>query len=301
MAKPKPDAPQTLRQAAASLAVEPDGSFFFACGPGAYLNGSWNGFGRFDAASGKVAKVEAPFSGPIAHLGGDVVGLERKYEKDHFVYVLKRADRISGAVQAVFEPLELEVQGLAPSPNGGWIAAVGKGEVAVFDPSGKKVESRKAQAACFTGPDELLYATFATTARRDLATGRETPVDIKDKVSLHGVLRPRDGWVLSPRGEVLELSTGRARGSAAGRTAGASSPGPWCAPRSRGWSRCSSSTARSCTRSRGRGAGTSSRPGPPPAGTCSPPAPSSSATRWPERTRSRKSAPSASSRPPASR
>ncbi len=68
-------ASQHLKHAAASLAVRPDGSFFFACGSGAYGKGLWLGFGHFDAHTRKVTKVDAPLAGPLALLGDELVGV----------------------------------------------------------------------------------------------------------------------------------------------------------------------------------------------------------------------------------
>lgn len=203
---PKAPASQHLRQAAASLAVEPDGSFFFACGPGAYLNGSWQGFGRFDAATRKVTKVEAPMEGPIALLGPDLVGVAKRTQ-------LTVVDRQTGAVKRTFAPVEFEVEELLASPDGKWLVSMrGNGSSAVlFDAKGKAT-SIPALAVAFTGPDELFFNTFegeqGLLVRRNLVTGKEKRTKWEAE-SLYGALRLRDGKVLSTVGGLLDLSTRR--------------------------------------------------------------------------------------------
>lgn len=203
---------QSLRQAAAYLAFEPDGSFLFACGPGAYRNNGWDGFGRFDAATRKATIVQAPIEGPIALAGDCVLGV-----KDRGPTLVDR----SGAVRAQLEPLEDDLgdlEGATASDDGRWAALLcGRGLVLLDLAAGTRRGAPLRADACAFSAEELLYVTTdddetSYLVRRPLAAKqKEVRTRLPAWSHLSGVLQRRDGSLLSSRGVLLDEKTGAER------------------------------------------------------------------------------------------
>lgn len=200
-----------LRQYAADLAFEPDGSFWFANGRGAYSH-AWDGLGHFDLATGKITILEAPVTGPIA-----IVGELLAAHKDRQIFLVDRA----GTVKRSFAPLPDDgfddLEHLTASSDGRWIAAVCRSHVFVLDAvKGTRVgKPIVASGAMFTPDQELVYVQSGEPDQlvvRSLARRTQSMRALTGEIGpLAGVLERRGRWWLDRHGRIVNDKTGRYR------------------------------------------------------------------------------------------